>query len=844
MKTLSIKNKTTAFSILLIATIAISMLALPNFALAGDYDVVTYPFIESIPNPIGVGQTTLINLGLLNFLNADGDGWNVTLLITDPNNETTTIGPLTTWSTGTVGYSFTPDTVGTYKLQCHFDATWYNYTGFSYATWSYVYNAGYYLESDSDVYELVVQEAAVTTYPSHALPTEYWSRPIDSQLREWYSVSGSWVTTPANLLAEYNDAPETAHILWTTAIGDTFGGLAGGDTGEHGYGTGDAYEGKFASSVIISGVLYYNKYGSYFYGNSPQQEIVAIDLHTGEQLWARSYSLGDGRLDFGQTLYWDCLNYRGAFSYIWIVDGTNWYGLDASTGDLRYNMTNVPSGTTYRGENGEILQYSIVNYGNITNPNYHLLRWNSSYVVTKGKTGMSESWGSQTQGMTYDATARGYDLNVSISNSLTSYSIIRAFPGNRIILGNVSASGVTLIGLSLVSGSEGTLLFSQTNAAPSTEWNDITVTGSIGQAGWTAFSIDDMIATYWTKENRVNYAYSLETGEFLWETAPQIYSDAWSDTVTLSYGPEKVIAYGNFYSASVGGVVYCYNASTGALKWTYNAADIYTESYLGNNWWIIPLFVSDGKIYFGSLEHSALDPKPRGAPFFCLDAETGDLVFEIDGAFRQTRWGGRALIGDSIIATQDTYNQQIYGVGKGASQTTVTSMTSAVAHDTPVIISGSVLDISPGTSDSSITLRFPNGVPAVSDASMSAWMLYVYKQFEQPMNATGVAVSIDAVDPNGNYVHLGDATTDSSGHYSLVVTPQNTGTYTVYVTFAGTNGYYGSFAETTVAVQEAAQATATPTPIANPPYELYTIGSAVAIIVALAVAVLLLRKKP
>ena len=32
-------------------------------------------------------------------------------------------------------------------------------------------------------------------------------------------------------------------------------------------------------------------------------------------------------------------------------------------------------------------------------------------------------------------------------------------------------------------------------------------------------------------------------------------------------------------------------------------------------------------------------------------------------------------------------------------------------------------------------------------------------------DATGVPVSIDAVDPNGNYIHLGDATSDASGRY-------------------------------------------------------------------------------
>ena len=62
---------------------------------------------------------------------------------------------------------------------------------------------------------LEVHQEPLAFYPGHALPTEYWNRPIDPQLREWYSISGNWVTRPENSLALYNDdAPETAHTLW------------------------------------------------------------------------------------------------------------------------------------------------------------------------------------------------------------------------------------------------------------------------------------------------------------------------------------------------------------------------------------------------------------------------------------------------------------------------------------------------------------------------------------------------------------------------------------------------------------------------------------------------------
>ena len=95
-------------------------------------------------------------------------------------------------------------------------------------------------------------------------------------------------------------------------------------------------------------------------------------------------------------------------------------------------------------------------------------------------------------------------------------------------------------------------------------------------------------------------------------------------------------------------------------------------------------------------------------------------------------------------------------------------------------------------------MRFPNGVPAVSDADQSEWMLYVYKQFSQPTDVTGVPVSIDAVDPNGNYIHLGDATSDASGRFHLEYTPDTEGSYVIYATFGGSAAYYHSFAQNAI----------------------------------------------
>ena len=78
-----------------------------------------------------------------------------------------------------------------------------------------------------------------------------------------------------------------------------------------------------------------------------------------------------------------------------------------------------------------------------------------------------------------------------------------------------------------------------------------------------------------------------------------------------------------------------------------------------------------------------------------------------------------------------------------------------IALGNSVTIKGTVTDISAGTKQTVQAANFPNGVPAVSDASMSQWMEYVYMQKSKPMNTTGVPVTLSVVDANGNFRTIG-----------------------------------------------------------------------------------------
>ncbi len=205
-------------------------------------------------------------------------------------------------------------------------------------------------------------------------------------------------------------------------------------------------------------------------------------------------------------------------------------------------------------------------------------------------------------------------------------------------------------------------------------------------------------------------------------------------------------------------------------------------------------------------------------------------------------------MGDGIIATMDTYNQMIYAIGKGPTSTTVTAPDIGVQPGTSVTIKGKVMDVSPGTIDDPIKLRFPNGVPAVSDDSISDWMLYVYKQFARPTNATGVEVTISVLDSNGNYRNIGTTTSSADGFFSYSWMPDITGEYKVYASFAGSAAYYGSHAESAFTVDEAPEPTAAPTQPPASVVEQYFIPSVVAIILVIiligVVLMLMVRKRP
>ncbi|PVX25124.1 MAG: hypothetical protein CW716_08610, partial [Candidatus Bathyarchaeum sp.] len=595
------------------------------------------------------------------------------------------------------------------------------------------------------------------------------------------------------LYAEFNDlAPETGHVLWAKPI--TQGGLAGGQSWQQGFQQGDAYEPKWTGSIIIGGILFYNEFETTGSETGLERNVIAVDLHTGEELWHKPLldrSGNNRNLDFGQVFFWDSYNEHGIFGYLWADGGGEWNAFDPFTGRWEYTMEGVPSGTRMYGPKGEIFVYTVN-----TGAGWMTL-WNSSRVVSN-----HGSWRPHGNVYSEEDTLEGIEWNVTIPLGLVG-SVDKVREG--IILGtNYDKYTLTIEGdnnahywaISTKPGEEGTLLYNEM-------WTPLPL--NVAHYDVQDASVEDDVFCVSVAESRTHYGFRLSTGELLWgPTEEQHYTDNWGYSSSNSWDN---IYDGKYFSGNYGGQVWCRDTENGTTLWVYNVTDLYNENLHNNKWRFRPAFFADGKLYIENTEHNPFDPQHRGAPFVCIDIESGEEIWRMP--YRGSEWSSTPIIGDSIIAMYNEYDQRIYAMGIGASRTTVSVQNDVITQGNSVMIKGTVTDVSPGTEDAGIKLRFPNGVAAVSDASMTDWMLHVYNQFESPADVEGVDVFLVVEDPNGEY-YSATVTTDRNGMFSHMWAPAVVGEYKVTALFEGTNGYFASQSTTAFGVDPAA---------ANPGYQ-------------------------
>ena len=881
-----LKNKTFAVSIAIffILSMSTSIMLIPfTSAHSPPVNIPTFTFCSVSPNPIGVGQTVNVNFWVgqppPTASGQFGDRWgNLTVIVTKPDGTKETLGPFTSDATGGSHTTYTPTVVGNYSFQMFFGGQTLAGNNLAPGTPSSGPTANvaigdYFQPSSSNVFQLSVQQEAIGYPPSASFPTQYWTRPIYGENNDWYSIAGNWLGTGQSAFAAtgmynssrnynpYTTAPNTAHILWTQpeAFGGIIGGSYGGSETTGNYYATAQYEPKFAP-IIMQGILYYTMYpGS---GANPSG-WAAVDLHTGQTIWTKNTT---EVLRCGQILDLVTPNQYGALAYLWsqppqAIITYSGFGLgptlnmwDAKTGNYILSINNIPSlppgvpGTVLSltaDDQGDLIGYYVnSSFINAYPPTLNM--WNSTRCInlaipnSYGGPPVADNWlWRPTQGLQID-----FGLGIQWSAPLATNISGAPLPGN-LAIGGIDSGVVYMTaaassgGLFYQPGWQIEAGYSATTGKQLWITNRTEVPYTLISSGAGVGIVGDGVYVEFTQNALSLSTYSLLTGEKLWT---KILPNA---SPFDSLGANQVIANGVIYLWAYGGDVYAYNVGDGSLIWQYHTPSGGYESPYGREplWTFSVGTVADGKLFVPE-GHMYSPPLFHDAQQLALNITDGSVVWSID-AFNVT---SAPAIVDGVMVTLNAYDNQLYAWGKGPTALTVTAPDVGVTTATPITIRGSVIDISAGTKQQAPAANFPNGVPAVSDASQKGWMEYVYMQQPCPNNVTGVPIDVSVLDSNGNYRSIGRTTSDGSGTYALTWIPDISGDYSVIANFAGSEAYYSSNAETHFTATESTP-TVSPSPTSNlPATEMYfavsTAAIIAAIIISFAVTILVLRKKP
>lgn len=783
----------------------------------------TIPYISISPNPIGVGQPLLVNLWMqppLHVARAFSKSFEVTF--TKPDGTTDKVGPMNSYQAdGTAWFNYFPDQTGTWKAKFEFLGNFFpeaNYTtppGSFGGSQTIKLGSCFYKPSTSPTIEFTVQQEIVASWPAASPPTDYWTRPISPNNREWWVIAGHFPFTgvgggagwPENTniyrsnygFIPYVDTPDTAHILWKR-VGE-FGGLVGGQFGQESFYMG----GGFGRNTNIPTIVFAGN--AYQTVNKPMTVMVngtvrsittpvlqCYDFDTGKVNWeitdfvapqAITRDPGTGEV-LGAESAWRITYYLTAISSSRLIK------YNPYTGAIVANISlPVSSGTIW----ADPYVYSIQTIGSGANAKYFLINWDMTGTSTDFSTRIRSN-------ISYPFSSLGtadFESKIAVS----SQSITSTATGIAI--------GYRIMGASLETGA---LLWNTTTDLTTGHETFFSGSTAVADHGKYAVRFNDGLWRCW----------DLRTGQKVWTTELNTYP--WG-----SFGAYAVnSAYGYIYAMSYDGIQ-AIDWNTGEYAWSFTAPAVPFETpYSGNYSWFSQSLVSDGKIFSYTNEHSPSQPTTRGYRMYCINATSGEGLWNITGYMQP------GAIADGLLAAGNFYDGNMYVFGKGPTSTTITAPQVAINQGQSVVLTGTVLDQSLGQ---------PN-TACVSKESMTQWMEYLHMQGPVPTEIQGVPVSIDVVDPNRNAIHIADVTTDMSGTFGYTWKPELSGQYTVTATFMGDESYGSSWAQTYVGVVEA-PITPTATPInldvINNNILMGFIGVGIGLIIAIVLAVLLLRKR-
>ncbi len=171
----------------------------------GTFD--TTIWISIRPKLVGIDQTVLVNAWATPASNAGRKLMGYHITITKPDGTKDEFTQNSERDTAATWLEYIPDQIGEYKYKVDFPGTFcpagiYNdgviYTSTAAAGAGYqgvptVYTGSTYYKPDSSPeYTFTVQQEMVWSWSAAGVPTDYWTRPVAVEHREWISIIGDW----------------------------------------------------------------------------------------------------------------------------------------------------------------------------------------------------------------------------------------------------------------------------------------------------------------------------------------------------------------------------------------------------------------------------------------------------------------------------------------------------------------------------------------------------------------------------------------------------------------------------------------------------------------------------
>ncbi|HLN45250.1 MAG TPA: PQQ-binding-like beta-propeller repeat protein [Candidatus Sulfotelmatobacter sp.] len=825
------------------------------------------PYLSFRPNPVGVGQTILVNLWAVpgpSFVRYF-TGYKVTFTKPDGTTDAVTIDSYRADSTA--WFEYTVDQVGTWKIKFDMPGQYFpagNYTmpaGTSQAGYTDSYTRSlYYKPASTPERTLIVQEAWVASWHEAPLPTDYWTRPIAPENREWWTIGGhfpwrgpsggstwdelypdtyGYYTSNTGFFAGDNQrftpwvqAPDSAHVAWKRKI--QLSGIIGGD-----FGTYSITSGSGTPSIIYQGMAYQAVTKPV---NGPAQSVLqCYDIRTGNIFWELPGAPAPTAIEYSEGLP----AVPGATSSVGItptliaMSGNRLIKYNPATGAVSVNVS-IPTWASITGfstsvyyANGYVLSIQELNstggpgaYGTPTAGIYRLINWTTigSSSDFKSRIISNISWPAA-----YFGDIADYGTGIGFRTAEVSWfdTPVTGFPYAYIPYDNASGIryGTRIKALDLKTGKElwdksfdETLYHSAASIAYNGKVAILAHDGGQSMGGGYYMVFDQYTGKLLYKSEQMDYP---------WDIA--------------GFGAYSIAsAYGMFFRFGYGGI-YAFDWDTGKIIWKYTAPAFseYETPYTDENGttvysWNAGGWIADGKLYAYNTEHTPSQPMTRGWGIHCINVTTGELIWKTKMV------GSTGAVADGYLTVAGS-DGNMYVYGKGKSITTVTAPDVVVSKGTGVVIKGSVLDQSPAQ---------PN-TPCVSKESMTTQMEYLHRQM--PIDGLwhnetiiGVPVKLTAIASDASFTDIGTVITDGYyGTFSKSWIPPNEGDYQIIASFAGDDSYGSSGASTYVSIGPAQTSTDTgqQQTITVPDYTMTIIAAAIAVIIAVAVATMLLYRR-